>query len=120
MAMMCSCLRYLPEIINPKYTISKVLRQHILASRQPSNRKHRNILGLFANGIQAVRIVNPPFSSPEVPRPATARPTISILLETAMPHRKEPSSKTAKKTRNVYYRASQRNQRWHLRACPPG
>ena len=35
--------------------------------------------------------------SPELPRPATALPTMSISEELATPHSKEPNSKRAKK-----------------------
>jgi len=43
-----------------------------------------------------------PFRIPEVPIPATTRPTINIFEEVATAHIKEPSSKKAKKLRNVH------------------
>ncbi len=44
-----------------------------------------------------------PLIIPAAPRPATARPTVSIAEETATPHKSEPSSNTAKKARNDHY-----------------
>ena len=44
-----------------------------------------------------------PLIIPAAPRPAMARPTVSIAEETATPHRSEPSSNTAKKARNDHY-----------------
>jgi hypothetical protein len=69
----------------------------------------RNIQGLRFKGTQADIIVNDPFISPELPSPATARPIINMLLDTAMPQRREPNSKTAKKAKKVYYEAQMRN-----------
>lgn len=40
---------------------------------------------------------------PAAPKPAIARPTISIDEETAAPQSKEPSSKVPKKARKVHY-----------------
>lgn len=42
-------------------------------------------------------IVRAPFIIPEVPIPATARPTMSIAEEFAAPQIREPISNTAKK-----------------------
>jgi hypothetical protein len=39
---------------------------------------------------------------PEVPKPATTRPTISIFEESATPQIKEPISNTKKKLRKVH------------------
>jgi hypothetical protein len=58
--------------------------------------------GRLCNGIDADRIVIPPFMSTELPMPATALATISILDEVATAQRREPSSKMAKYVRNVY------------------
>ncbi|THV46807.1 hypothetical protein BGAL_0358g00060 [Botrytis galanthina] len=66
------------EIINPKYT------------------------GLFSIGTACVKIVIAPFIKPAEPMPATARPTINMSDETAVPHNKEPNSKRKKKERNTY------------------
>ncbi len=46
----------------------------------------------------AARIVKMPFISPEAPRPAIARPTISMTEDCAAPQSAEPSSKVVKKT----------------------
>jgi hypothetical protein len=46
------------------------------------------------------RMVRMPFISPEAPKPAIARPTISMGEDWAAPHNAEPSSKIVKKTRN--------------------
>ena len=43
-----------------------------------------------------------PFKIPEVPIPATARPTINIFEEVATAHIKDPSSKMAKKAMKVH------------------
>jgi len=48
-------------------------------------------------------MVIPPFTKPDAPNPAIARPPISIDDEMATPHIRDPSSKTKAKTRNVYY-----------------
>ena len=57
----------------------------------------------------ACTIVYPPLRSPEAPIPATARPIISILEDTAAPHMADPSSNTAKKLRNVHCRPDMLN-----------
>lgn len=43
------------------------------------------------------RIVRPPLSKPDEPRPARARPTMSITEECAAPHMTEPNSNRMKK-----------------------
>jgi len=48
-------------------------------------------------------IVIAPFMIPDAPDPATARPTMNILEFVEIAHIKEPSSKTIRKERNVYY-----------------
>jgi hypothetical protein len=45
----------------------------------------------------------PPFMRPEPPRPATARPTMSMVELVATPHRREPNSKSPKKEMNVHF-----------------
>ena len=47
-------------------------------------------------------MVAAPFRIPEVPIPATARPTINIVEDVEMPHIKEPNSKRAKKAMKVH------------------
>lgn len=47
-------------------------------------------------------MVKAPFRMPEVPTPATALPTISMVEETASPQRRDPSSKMAKKVKKVH------------------
>jgi hypothetical protein len=56
----------------------------------------------LSNGTDAAAIVKAPFRRPEVPIPATARPTINIFEDEAMPQSKEPNSKTVKKIRKVH------------------
>ena len=48
-------------------------------------------------------MVNEPFWIPEAPIPATARPIINMLDEVAAPHNTDPTSKRAKKLRNVHW-----------------
>ena len=62
-----------------------------------------NLPGRLFFGTQLERIVSAPVTIPDAPKPATARPTISIDEETAAPQSKEPSSKVPKKARNVHY-----------------
>ncbi len=50
-------------------------------------------------------MVTPPFRIPEVPMPATALPTMSILDDVATPQSKEPSMKTRVKDKKIRYRA---------------
>ena len=57
--------------------------------------------GRLAMGTDPAIIVKIPFWIPDAPRPATARPTISIFEDEAKPQIKEPTSKMAKKTRKV-------------------
>jgi hypothetical protein len=47
-------------------------------------------------------MVKAPFIMPELPMPATTRPTINIFEELATPHSREASSKMAKKARKVH------------------
>jgi hypothetical protein len=47
-------------------------------------------------------MVKAPFSIPDVPIPATARPTINIFEEVAKAQINDPSSKSAKKARKVH------------------
>jgi len=65
-----------------------------------------HIPGRRANGIDPAAIVRAPFWRPEAPIPATARPTINIFEDEAMPQRREPNSKTAKNARKVHWRRS--------------
>jgi hypothetical protein len=62
----------------------------------------RYIPGLFGIGAHPARMVKAPFRIPEVPIPATARPTISIFEELDTPQINEPSSKSTKKARKVH------------------
>jgi hypothetical protein len=57
---------------------------------------------LFSLGIQARRIIKPPFIMPAPPIPATARPRISIFEDTAAPHNREPSPNSTKNVMKVY------------------
>lgn len=68
------------------------------------------LLGRCSSGAQLEIMVIAPFIMPEAPNPATARPTINILDETAAPHRTEPTSKMAKKTRKDHYLVINVNQ----------
>lgn len=64
----------------------------------------RNCLpGLFANGAQAAMMVRAPFERPDPPIPAMALPTINIFEDLATPHKRDPSSKSPRKKRKVYY-----------------
>jgi hypothetical protein len=49
-------------------------------------------------------MVKAPFWIPDVPIPATARPTINVFEEVATPQSKEPNSKMAKKVMKVHWR----------------
>ena len=44
-----------------------------------------------------------PLTSPEEPRPATARPTMNIDEDTEVPHRSEPIPKTTTKQMNDHF-----------------
>lgn len=59
--------------------------------------------GLFWSGAMNATMEKAPETIPAPPAPATARPPINILELTAVAHSREPSSKTAKKLRNVHY-----------------
>jgi hypothetical protein len=61
-----------------------------------------NILGLFSIGTHPATIVKAPFIVPDVPIPATARPTINIFEEADTAQTNEPNSKTAKKATKVH------------------
>jgi len=63
--------------------------------------------GRFSIGADAAIMVMAPFCNPELPMPATARPTMNITDEVAMPQTSDPSKKTSKKDRNVHCRVSQ-------------
>ena len=58
--------------------------------------------GRFSRGAQLDTIVMAPLIIPAAPRPAMARPIISIKEEFANPHSSDPSSKTPKKKRKVH------------------
>ena len=49
-------------------------------------------------------MVRAPFERPEPPMPAMALPTINISEEVATPHRRDPSSKSPRKNRKVYWK----------------
>ena len=63
----------------------------------------RNLLGLFAIGTHPAIIVNAPLMRPELPMPATVRPTINMCDETATPQSNGPSSKRTKKIMKVHW-----------------
>lgn len=48
-------------------------------------------------------IVKEPFWSPELPIPATARPTMNITEDWETAHSSEPTSKMKKKKRNTHF-----------------
>lgn len=54
-------------------------------------------------GAQLDTMVMEPLAIPAAPKPATKRPTMSMADETAAPQRAEPTSNTAKNTRNDHY-----------------
>jgi hypothetical protein len=58
--------------------------------------------GCLGNGTAACTMLYAPLSIPEAPKPATARPMMSMFEDTAVPQRREPNSKMPKKTRNVH------------------
>ena len=58
-------------------------------------------------GAPAAMIVIAPFITPEAPDPAIARPTMNMFEFVARPQIREPSSKVARKTRNIYCRDDQ-------------
>jgi hypothetical protein len=60
-----------------------------------------HILARFSMGMQQAKIVKAPFTMPEPPMPATARPTMNILDDVATPLRREPSSKRPRKNMKV-------------------
>jgi hypothetical protein len=62
-----------------------------------------NTPGLFVIGTHPEIMVKAPFNIPEVPIPATARPTINIFEEVDKAQISEPSSKRAKKARKVHW-----------------
>jgi hypothetical protein len=62
-----------------------------------------HLLGRFSKGAQLEMMVIAPFMMPAAPKPATARPMINMLDDTAVPQRTEPNSKIAKKTRKDHW-----------------
>lgn len=60
-------------------------------------------IGRLCIGKMLAKILSAPFTMPEDPIPATARPTISIFDEVATPQMREPSSKSEKKPRKVHF-----------------
>lgn len=58
-----------------------------------------HVLGLFSNGTAPARIVMLPFTSPDAPKPAIARPQMNMIDEVAAPEINEPISKVKTKTR---------------------
>jgi hypothetical protein len=73
----------------------------------------RNSPGLDGIGTLAPIIVRAPFTRPELPSPATARPIINILEDWATPHNTEPNSKRARKARKVYCHKSATRKQWN-------
>lgn len=60
-------------------------------------------LGRLWRGIETDRMVKPPFINPEEPIPAMARPMMSIVEDCATPQMSEPTSKTKKQDRYMFY-----------------
>ena len=58
--------------------------------------------GLLADGTDVATMVTAPLARPEAPIPATALAMINIFEESAAPHRRDPSSKSARNVRKVY------------------
>jgi hypothetical protein len=61
-------------------------------------------VGRFEGEDAIAIIVRAPLMTPEPPIPATARPTMSILLEVAKAQTNDPSSNTATKHKKEYFR----------------
>ena len=59
--------------------------------------------GRLSRGAARAMMVIAPFNKPDDPRPATARPTMSIFDEVATAQSREPSSKTNRKIKNTHY-----------------
>lgn len=74
----------------------------------PSDTFRPKICGNLCEGIITDRMVKMPFMRPEAPKPAMARPTISIDDDCAVPQSVDPNSKTVKKARNDHYDAIER------------
>ena len=83
---------------------SRVELHNIISALNQSSKALVHLPACLAGVTLACTIVYPPLRSPEAPIPATARPIISILEDTAAPHKADPISNTAKKLRNVHCR----------------
>ena len=59
--------------------------------------------GRFSRGADRAMMVIAPFIKPDDPRPATARPTMSMFDDVATPQSREPSSKMNRKIKNTHY-----------------
>jgi hypothetical protein len=59
-------------------------------------------IGRFWRGTEWARMMRAPAKIPEPPAPATARPTMRLVLLGETPHNSEPSSKMLMATRKVY------------------
>lgn len=64
--------------------------------------KDQIILGLLCIGTHSAIMTMAPLRMPDVPIPATTLPPISMFEEVETAHIMEPSSKMAKKLRNVH------------------
>ena len=64
-------------------------------------------------GVQLEIIVRVPLTIPAEPRPATARPTINITEDVAVPQSRDPNSKIPKKARKDHWDLVISNVRQH-------
>jgi hypothetical protein len=53
--------------------------------------------------VELAMMVMAPFIKPDMPRPATTRPTINMVEDVATPHMRDPSSNRAKNDKKVYW-----------------
>ncbi len=63
---------------------------------------NKRLPGCRSFGRHAPKMVNPPFSKPEAPKPETARAIINILEDIATAHRRDPSSKVKRNIRKAH------------------
>ena len=85
---------------------------HSRFCQQASSRVTNYLQGLLCKGIQALIMLIAPFTSPELPKPATALPMIKTFEEGATPHMSEPHSNKKRKARNVYFDSQRRVTVW--------
>lgn len=79
-----------------------MLRFYQLVSRR-THCDNKYSLGRFSRGSAIAIMVMAPFWMPEVPSPATARPIMSIVDETATPQSNDPRRKMPKKLKNTHF-----------------